>query len=907
MKNTRITYLFALLCLITLNSCESLKEKKTCLVGLSQCMLDDAWRQAMIREMLLEASNYDNIEVVVRNADSNNEQQISQIEELIRMKVDILIISPYESGPVTPVAEKAYRAGIPTIITDRKVNTDLYTTFVGANNYEIGLTAGRYAANYLPNHATVLEIWGLESSSPAQERHQGFMEALSKRSDLTFVRLDGLWRYDSTCVRIARMDLPGSIDFVYAHNDMMAIAAREFFLSRDSVKGKSIHIIGVDAVPNAGLEAVAEGNINASFMYPTGGEQIIRIVMDILEGKPVDKYIPLESAQVDKSSARTLILQNKTILNYQQRIEHQRSSIDQLLNRFQFLRNSLSFISLLTVACILLLIYAFYMNGKIKYRNRELREMNLKEQEQHQKLLALNAEIKEVTAQKLQFFTNVSHELRTPLTLILGPLNKLLTLMKGSPYISDLRLMQRNAARLLRVINQILDFRKLENSKETLKIQSTDIVPFAEEIKTYFESMAASRRIDFRFLPEMKTAMIWIDRDRMEKVLVNLLSNAFKFTPDGGNIEVALSENGEEVFLTVKDNGRGIPPENIPYLFDLFYTENSPSGTGIGLHLVQEYIRMHHGRVTVSSVPGVKTVFAVSLPKGKELFPEDPLPELPRSTLSFEASHPDDTEEKALLAEQYPYRILIVEDDREVLAYLENELQTNFSILTASNGREALSVLQREEVSLVLSDVMMPEMNGFDLCRTIKSELSFCHIPVILLTALSEEHQKTYAITGGADDYIQKPFQTNFVKIKIISLLKERKRLREQLLAKLQDCHLLQTDPGKIENMDDLFLRKFLAQIEEVYADAEYNVEKLSDTLGISRGHLHRKIKDLTGTTPVDYLRNYRLRKAAILLLQKRQPISEIAYGAGFSSPAYFSKCFKTLFGATPKEYQDAR
>lgn len=882
-----------------------MKEEKTFVMGLSQCMLDDAWRQAMIRETLLEASNYDNLEVVVRNADSNNEQQISQIKELIRMKVDVLIISPYESEPITPVAEEAYRAGIPTIITDRKVNTDLYTTFIGANNYEIGQTAGIYAANYLPNHATVLEIWGLESSSPAQERHQGFIDGLSDRSDLTFLRLDGLWRYDSTCVRIARMNVPESIDFVYAHNDMMAIAAREFFLSRDSVVGKGIHIIGVDAVPNAGLEAVAEENINASFMYPTGGEQVIRAAMDILEGKPVDKYIPLETAQVDKSSARTLIVQNKTIQNYQQRIERQRSSIDNLLNRFQFLQNSLGFISLLTVTVILLLIYTFYMNRKIKHRNRELRELNQKEQEQHRKLLALNKEIKEVTAQKLQFFTNVSHELRTPLTLILGPLNKLLTLMKDSPYIGDLQLMQRNADRLLRVINQILDFRKLENSMETLKIQATNIVPFAEEIKTYFESMAVSRQIDFRFLSDIKTAMVWIDRDRMEKVLVNLLSNAFKFTPDRGCIEVALSENEEEVFITVKDTGRGILPKNLPYLFDRFYTENSPSGTGIGLHLVQEYISMHHGNISVSSIPGEGSLFTVRLTKNKELFSEDALTELPQSALSFEASNLDDTEEKALLSEHYPYHILIVEDDREVLEYLENELQTNFSILTATNGKEALDVLQREEVSLVLSDVMMPKMNGFDLCRTIKSEVPFCHIPVILLTALSEERQKMYAITGGADDYIQKPFQTNFVKVKIISLLKERKRIREQLLTKLQDSHLLQTDPGKIENMDDLFLRKFLAQIEAVYTDAEYNVEKLSDTLAISRGHLHRKIKDLTGTTTVGYLRNFRLRKAAILLLQKQQSISEIAYNTGFSSPAYFSKCFKTLFGTTPKEYQE--
>ncbi|MDR1202753.1 MAG: helix-turn-helix domain-containing protein, partial [Tannerellaceae bacterium] len=197
--------------------------------------------------------------------------------------------------------------------------------------------------------------------------------------------------------------------------------------------------------------------------------------------------------------------------------------------------------------------------------------------------------------------------------------------------------------------------------------------------------------------------------------------------------------------------------------------------------------------------------------------------------------------------------------------------------------------------------------NGFELCRIVKNEVSLNHIPVILLTALAEERQKTFAISGGADDYIQKPFSANFVKLKIVRILEERKRIRKQLLAKLQSSHLLQTDPGKAENMDDLFLRKFIACIEEIYKDAEFNIEKLSDSLGLSRGHLHRKIKELTGMPPVDFLRNYRLRKAAILLLQKQLSVSEIAWQTGFSSPAYFSKRFKELFQMTPKEYQETQ
>lgn len=893
------------ICIFT--SCHSLNEEKKYVIGLSQCMLDDAWRQSMIRETQLEASNYDNIELVIRNANNDNAQQINQIQELIDMKVDILIISPFQSGPITPIAEKAYKAGIPTIITDRKVHTELYTTYIGADNYDIGKTAGKYAIDYLPQNAIVLEIWGMESSSPAQERHQGFVEALHERSDVSYLELKGEWRYDTTSVRITRLTLPQQIDFVYAHNDMMAIAAREFFDRYNPQLSEKLPIIGVDAVPGAGLEAVADERLSASFMYPTGGEQVIRTALNILKGKSVEKYIQLESAQVNKASAITLLLQTKTMQNYQKRIEQQRANIDHLLNRFQFLENSLLLISILMIAFVILIVYTFNINRKVRKRNKELHQMNQKEKEQQGKLIALNAEIKEVTAQKLQFFTNVSHEIRTPLTLIIDPLNKILEVMKDSPYFSDLHLIRKNADRLLKVINQILDFRKLEHSKEKVKIHPVEIVSFTEEIKSYFESMAQSRNIGLHFFMAMTKEELWVDTNMMEKVFVNLLSNAFKFTPDGGKIEVSLSEDEKHVFVDIKDNGRGIETERIPYLFDQFYTENSPSGTGIGLHLAKEYVVLHHGDITVNSILGKGSSFTVVLKKGKEHFEKDAIMELPVSQLSYEASQLDDSTEKRLLSEKYPYTVLIVEDDKDVLLYLADELKNNFDTITATNGKEALELLHEENISLVLSDVMMPEMNGFDLCRTIKDEISLNHIPVILLTALAEERQKNYAISGGADDYIQKPFSTKFVKLKIIRLLEERKRLREQLLARLQSSSLLQVDPGKVENMDDLFLRRFLTSVEKVYQDAEFNVEKLSESLSLSRGHLHRKVKELTGDSPIEFLRNYRLRKAAILLMQKQLSISEITYQTGFSSPAYFSKCFKALFGMTPREYQERK
>ena len=883
-------FLLVWLTLIVLCGCTSSGKQKRHVIGLSQCMLDDAWREAMINDMRIEASNYDDVEIIIKDAQNNNETQIQQIRDLIRQKVDVLIISPYQSEPITAVAEEAYRAGIPTIITDRKVNTDQYTSFVGANNYEIGLAAGNYAAHYLPPNAIILEIWGLTQTSPAQERHKGFVDALREREDLSFRKIEGQWLVDTARMELRKLEHPEQIDFVYAHNDMMAIAAREYFMAWDSIRGRDLRIIGVDAVAGAGLEAVEDGRINASFLYPTGGEQVIRTAMRIIQGEPVDKFIPLRTAPVDHQSARTLLLQADQLQKYKQRIEAQRSRIDGLSDRFYFLRNSLGVISLLMIGFIALSIYAFYINRKMRQANR--------------KLISLNAEMKEVTAQKLQFFTNVSHEVRTPLTLILAPLDRLIVSLRESPYASDLRLIQKNANRLLRVINQILDFRKVEGKQEKLAVREIDLVPFVGEIKSYFDSMASVRVISYTFTSSIKQCTLWIDPDLLERVFFNLLSNAFKFTPEGGSVRIELTEEGDRVFIQVIDTGSGIRPANLPHLFDRFYTEDRSMGTGIGLHLVKEYIHMHGGEIHVESEPGQRTTFTVCLRKGKAHFEDSDLMETSVSHQAYEASRLDDSETKEILSKTYPYTILITEDDDEVRCFLERELSLHFKIRTAANGKDALRVLEEEEISLVVSDVMMPEMNGFELCRTIKSHLPFSHIPVILLTALTDERQRIFGITGGADDYIQKPFHTDYVKIKIIHLLQERQKLRERLLEKLRDNKLLLSEPEKVESIDDAFLRKFAEQIEAVYADPEYNVEKLSETLGLSRGHLHRKIKELTGTAPVEFLRTYRLNKATQLLRQNAYTVSEVAYRTGFSSPAYFSKCFKAVYGVTPTEYQ---
>lgn len=820
-------------CVFSLPGCRE-GAKKEFVVGISQCYLGDAWRRAMINEAQIEASNYDGLEIVVKDGKNNNALQIEQIRELIRQRVDVLIISPYQSGPITAVAEEAYRAGIPTIITDRKVNTDRYTTFVGANNYAIGQAAGAYASSLLKKRSVILEIWGLRETSPAQERHQGFVDELVGKGEIEYRPIYGQWLYDTAKVELGRLLHPEEIDLVYAHNDMLAIAAREYFLAWDSVRGRAVPILGVDAVPGAGLEAVADGRINVSFMYPTGGAEVVRTAMQIIRGISVPKFIPLKTAPVEKQAAETLLFQAEQLQDYRQRIEAQRARIDNLSGRFLFLRDSLLIITLLMVGFVLLSVYVFYTNKKIRKANRALRETNRKEEEQRRKLVALNSEIKEVTAQKLQFFTNVSHEVRTPLTLILAPLDKLLIALRDSPYRADLEGIHKNAARLLRVINQILDFRKVENRQERLKARETELVAFAWEVKGYFDSMAKVRAIDYAFLADERCCTVWIDPDLMEKVLVNLLSNAFKFAPSSGKVTLRLFLAEEQtVRIVVEDNGPGIRPEQIPYLFNRFYSGNSRTGTGIGLHLVDEYVKMHHGSIRVDSEPQVRTAFTVTLPRGKSWLKEENLSEAPAPPPAYDASALDDGLLREMLSKRYPYTLLIVEDDEEMRALLVKALAENFHVLAAADGERALELLeQAEEVSLILSDVMMPGMNGFELSKSVKNRLETSHIPVILLTALTDDRQRLYGIAGGADAYLQKPFRIDVVKVQVIRLLEERQRFRKHLLEQIQAGGALQEEPAVPPTLDELFLRRFLERIEQVYADPEYNVERLSEMLG---------------------------------------------------------------------------
>lgn len=778
-----IIYRFCLLiCILSLTiSCKREGEKKF-VVGVSHSSINDSWRKAMVLDMQVKASEYPGLTLQIKDAGEDNDTQIKQIREFIKQRVDLVIISANESEPVTTAAVEAFRAGIPTIIIDRKIYSEEYTTFIGADNYEIGRAAGLFINSLLKKRkTTIVEVWGREGSSSARDRHNGFSDALIHNDNVILKTVYGRWHAKETKENIATLGLFDDIDIVYAHNDVMALAAREAIMEIDSLAVKRIKFIGIDALPGKGkgIEAVSNGHLTASFVYPTGGTTAIKVAWQILNGQPVSKQYALTSALIDKDNAGTLYLQTEQLADYQEQIEKQRNNLEEMLSEYRFLQNSVGLILLLLGVVGLLALYVIHIFRKVQRKNHELKRTNIQVEQQREELAVANRKIEQATTRKLQFFTNVSHEIKTPLTLILGPLNKLSKeLPPDSPLADDIHIIKKNADRLKRVVSQLLDFRKVESNKMDMRVTEIDLVTFIEDVSSYFDNMAQSKQIQYSFQHDVSSVMLWVDTDKMEKILANLLSNAFKFTPDGGTVTIRLQDHAGYVILSVEDNGKGIQPQNLSSVFDQFFTADHLTGTGIGLHLTHEFVGMHKGSIRVESEPGKRTVFFVELPKGKSHFDESCVFAPSVTELSSGVANLDTREMDEIVNRTYDYTILIVEDDPDINAYLQKELKPNFRILTAENGLVAVDILAKENVSLVISDVMMPEMNGYELCKRIKSDIVFSHIPVILLTALSDDKQRMYGIASGADEFIQKPFNIEEVKLRIVRLLEERAPLR---------------------------------------------------------------------------------------------------------------------------------
>lgn len=525
----------------------------------------------------------------------------------------------------------------------------------------------------------------------------------------------------------------------------------------------------------------------------------------------------------------------------------------------------------------------------------------------------------ELNQLKVNFFTNISHDIRTPLSLIMAPLESLISSVENTSIKPKLQNVYNNALKLMELVNELMDFRKIEDKKIQLKVSNNELVSFVSEIAGAFKEDAKRRNIDFQIIANEKNIQGWFDTNKISKILFNLLSNAFKYTPNEGAISLLVEKDKDETIdnkpgtislgkltISVIDNGRGILPLDLPHIFDQFYKAGNAvdEGTGLGLTLVQSLVGMHKGEISVSSDPGVRTSFVIDLPICREAYLDEEIVDTKTGYIEEKGQKLSEnidtqTNDGSRAGSSEKPQILIVEDNSELRGYLKDELSGNFYVLFAVNGEQGLEVATKETPDLVLTDIMMPIMDGIELCKRLKSDIQTSHIPIIMLTAKATIDEQVEGIEGGADVYITKPFNIRFLIAQIKQLILNRQVLYS---AFSREVHII---PGHLakNRLDEEFLSKIIEYIVNNITDSQIGVESISGYVNLTRGQVYKKIKAITGQTAVEFIRTIRLKQAIKLMETRKYSLAEIAYQTGFTSPSYFTRSFKEQYGKTPSEY----
>ena len=868
-------------------------------IGVSQCS-DDEWRHQMNNEMLREALFYDGVEVEIRTVKDDNARQAEDIRYFIEAGVDLLIVAPNEAEPITPVVEEAYDRGIPVIVVDRRILSEKYTAYVGADNYEIGKAIGKYVSNMLHGKGTVVEIAGLAGSTPAIDRHEGFMSVISACPDIRLLaKEDGAWLRSRAEERMdTLLDRFPEIDVVYAQNDRMAAGAYAAAMRRK--REKEMRFVGTDAIPGEGygVEQVLSGELDATFIYPTGGDRVMQIAMDILNKRDFPRETILNTSVVDRDNALIMKMQTAHISSLDEKIETLNGKINQYLARYAT-QQVVLYGSLLVLLLVVGLLVAVYLSLRTKNRlNRELslRKEQLEQQrdqleQQKDQLERLSRELEAATHAKLVFFTNVSHDFRTPLTLIADPVDQLLADRSISAQSHQLlELMKKNVHILLRLVNQILDFRKVENGRMELHLEPFDLLNSFEGWNDSFRVALLKKHIAFSFEPAPGVDYRMLaDAEKMERIYFNLLSNAVKYTQENGKIVVRLEAEDRHFRLSVFNSGSYISTTDV--------VGGHQAGTGIGLALVRAFVEMHGGNIMAhSNEKG--TTFTVTLPKRDVSQYHPAVPTLPADEKDIASTLVDaDIPTGEGMTEDDCPTVLVIDDNADIRHYVKALLSKEYRVLDAADGAAGIRLAMKYVPDVIISDVMMPGMDGLECCRRLKGELQTCHIPVILLTACSLDEQRIQGYDGGADSYISKPFNSQLLLSRIRNLITNHRQLK-QFFGDSQSI-----EKESISELDKDFVTRFKALVGEKMKDPELNVEDLGRDMGMSRVQLYRKLKSLTNYSPNELLRQMRLKKAASLLAASDMTIAEVAYEVGFSSPSYFTKCYKEQFGESPTDF----
>ena len=916
--------------LVLLGSCS--KQPKKFVIGVSQCS-EDVWRDKLNDE--LKTSEYLNDSIIVKLASSNDDNvlQNKQVNQFIDEGVDLLIISPNQLSAISKAVDRAHDKGIPVILYDRKTNSDKYTAFIGCDNYTIGNSMGKFVVQQLQGHGRVVEICGLEGSSPAMERHRGFMDAIKSYPGIQMVASEsGNWKEEGGIRAMKRiLKKTQDFDYVFAHNDRLAWGAY-VAVQQMGVK-RNYKYTGVDgmATEGGGLELVRDGIFEASYLYPTKGDEVIALAMKILKHQPYKRDNYMSTSIITKANAELTLMEARDAERQARNLKTLHKQVDRYLADYNSQKIMLVGLCLFLLVCLVAstMVFRGYvikakLNEKLAKTNDELKRVNGELEVKNEELKRLNEEVMELTHSRLVFFTNISHELRTPLTLIADPVEMLLedSGIKGKSR-ELLKMVQRNAIALQQLVSSILDFRKIQNGKMDLKLYRFDIVKTLTVWVGDFQLTAERKQIRLHLnVNDLKGSHEMIaDQEKISRIVFNLLSNALKYTPAGGEIFVSLKDEGANLRLDVKDTGKGISQDEADKIFERFFqAKGAASGTGIGLALVKSFVELHHGQVWVESELGKGSDFIVEIPREQvdkslviHMDDEGVDNSVNASSLRDKnvvdesvLQYIDDGVRKCGKVQQLVSEntnkptILVIDDNNDIRQYEHTLLQDDYIVMEAVDGKEGLEIAKKEVPDLVICDVMMPVMDGLEFTEQLKTNTATSHIPVIMLTAKNLEEHRAEGYEHGADSYITKPFHSKVLLARIENLLKQRKLLKRLF----QDSKEAEQEIAEshLEDRDKQFLKQLHSIIQKNLSDSEFGVEDIGKQIGLSRVQLYRKVKAMTGSSVVDLLRKARLAKAKRLLESRSMSVSEVAYDVGFSAPSYFTKCFKDEYGMLPGE-----
>ena len=866
-------WLYVVFLTLVFSACSDNNVKKY-VIGVSQCS-EDIWRDKLNNELVMSTYQHDNVTLKFASANDNDRLQKQQIEQFIKERVNLLIVSPNQIHTISSVIDKAYDAGIPVILFDRKTDSKKYTAFIGADNYEAGYEIGHFIGQQLDGKGNIAEICGLQASSPAIERNRGFMDALKDFSGIKVIaRKHGDWVKESGVMAMDSVlsQTKEPIQYVFAQNDRMALGALQS-IKKHKVKG--IKIVGIDAlpVPGGGMENVRDGNLEASYIYPTRGDSVMQLALNILEKKPYKRDNYLKGALVTKANANVLLMQNEEMNKQTARLNALHGKVDTYLVQYNHQKMYIVLFSIILLLLIGIMVY-IYRTILMKRRIEE-----------------------EANKAKLQFFTNISHELRTPLTLIADPVNYIIHDDNlNSQQRSMLQIVQRNVLVLTQLVSEILDFRKVQNGKMELRLSDFNLAENMKQWIMLFSASAQKKHITIS-MDAPDTIMLRADQDKIERICYNLLSNALKYTSEGGEISLMAKEEGGRVMISVADNGCGISSDELPYIFDRFYqAKNAGRGTGIGLAIVKAFTELHHGEVSATSIEGKGSTFTIHIPvrqkgevtnqsteKIEQLVEPSSAEEVPN-----QARHIDELIQ--------PYQtdkpeVLIIDDNIDIRTYLRSVLSEKYNVSEAADGKVGLELARKIVPDIVLSDIMMPVMDGLAFCQQLKTDKAISHIPVILLTARSLDEQRAEGYEHGADAYLSKPFSLRLLLSRIDNLIESRKKLNQTWSKGVEDDEI-----GNISNeIDKSFLKQLRKIIQENLANSDLSVEQIGDEIGLSRVQLYRKVKALTGYSPVEIVRKARLTRARHLLQTTERTV------LASLRPVISQNAIKTSLGRIPR------